>query len=162
MANDIAVANVYNNENELADEGRIIVTSLYKHTYPLINYETGDLAKSFVKDGIRYFTDIVGRMNDLLKHEDGTCSSYAQLMLIINHAPGISQFRIIQESYHDLLLQLVADMFDKSAGKEETEAELTRMFTEAFGDEFRLKFEWLSELPPDKTGKLRCLVCNIE
>ena len=32
VANDIAVANVYNEQNELADDGRIVITSLYKTT----------------------------------------------------------------------------------------------------------------------------------
>ena len=162
VANDLAVANVYNDKNELADDGRIVVTSLYKHTYPVINYETGDLAKSFVKDGIRYFTGITGRMNDLIRHEAGADSSAAELMLVANHVPGISQFRFIEETYHDMTVQMVADHLGGSVDREAVEDNMAGEMSKLFGDEFKLKFEWMDELPPEKTGKLRCFVCKVE
>ena len=145
VANDIAVANVYNDKNELADDGRILVTSLYKQTYPLINYETMDLGKSFVKDGIRYFTDIEGRVNDLVKHEGGADSSALQLMRIANHTVGLSQFRFIE-----------------SMTKEEIEDRFITEVTKLYGDEFKITIEWLDELPPDQTGKQRCFVCKVK
>lgn len=162
VANDIAVANVYNDKNELADDGRIVVTSLYKHTYPLINYETLDLGKSYVKDGIRYFTDIEGRMNDLVKHEGGADSSALQLMRIANHTVGLSQFRFIEETYHDMKIQLVADPFNKSMTKEQIEDRFITEVTKLYGEEFKITIEWLDELPPEKTGKQRCFVCNVK
>lgn len=162
VANDIAVANVYNDKDELADEGRIVVTSLYKQTYPLINYETLDLGKSYVKDGIRYFTDIEGRMNDLVKHENGADSSALQLMRIANHTVGLSQFRFIEETYHDMKIELVADPFNTSMSKEEIEERFITEVTKLYGDEFNIKIEWLEELEPDKTGKQRCFVCNVK
>lgn len=162
VANDIAVANVYNDENELSDDGRIVVTSLYKHTYPLINYETLDIGKSFVKDGIRYFTDIEGRMNDLVKHEGGADSSALQLMRIANHTVGLSQFRFIEETYHDMVIELVADPFNTSMSKEQIEERFITEVTKLYGDEFKITIKWLEELEPDKTGKQRCFVCNVE
>ena len=162
VANDIAVANVYNDKDELADDGRIVVTSLYKHTYPLINYETLDLGKSYVKDGIRYFTDIEGRMNDLVKHEGGADSSALQLMRIANHTVGLSQFRFIEETYHDMVIELVADPFNTSMSKEQIEERFITEVTKLYGDEFKITIKWLDELEPDKTGKQRCFVCNVE
>ena len=162
VANDIAVANVYNDKNELADDGRILVTSLYKQTYPLINYETMDLGKSFVKDGIRYFTDIEGRVNDLVKHEGGADSSALQLMRIANHTVGLSQFRFIEETYHDMKIQLAADPFNESITKEEIEDRFITEVTKLYGDEFKITIEWLDELPPDQTGKQRCFVCKVK
>jgi len=162
VANDIAVANVYNDNNELADDGRIIVTSLYKQTYPLINYETMDLGKSFVKDGIRYFTAIEGRVNDLVKHEGAADSSALQLMRIANHTVGLSQFRFIEETYHDMKIQLVADPFNTSMTKEQIEERFITEVTKLYGDEFKITIEWLDELPPDQTGKQRCFVCKVK
>lgn len=162
VANDIAVANVYNDANELADDGRIVVTSLYKHTYPLINYETLDLGKSYVKDGIRYFTAIEGRMNDLVKHEGGADSSALMLMRIANHTVGLSQFRFIEETYHDMKIQLVPDPYNTSMSHEEIENYFISSVKELYGDEFKITIEWLDELPPDKTGKQRCFVCEVK
>lgn len=161
VANDIAVANVYNDKDELADDGRIVVTSLYKTTYPIINYETGDLGKSFIKDGVRYFTDITGRMNDLVRHEDGTDTSASELMIIAYHTTGLSQFRFTEETYHDMLIQLVEEPFNGSMSREAIEQTFVSEVKKLFGDEFKIRIEWLDELPPDRTGKMRCFVCKV-
>lgn len=162
VANDIAVANVYDDDDNLADDGRIIITSLYKKTYPIINYETRDNAKSYVKDGIRYFKTIEGRMNDLVKHENGVESSALQLMRIANHTVGLSQFRFIEESYHDMLIQLAPDPNNTSKSHEEIEQHFIKSVQALYGDEFKIRIEWMDILPPDKTGKQRCFVCNVK
>lgn len=162
VANDIAVANVYDEDDNLSDDGRIIITSLYKKTYPIINYETRDNAKSYVKEGLRYFTTIEGRMNDLVKHEDGVESSALQLMRIANHTVGLSQFRFIEESYHDMLIQLAPDPNNTSKTREEIEQHFIKSVQDLYGDEFKIHIEWMDILPPDKTGKQRCFVCNVE
>ena len=162
VANDMAVANVYDKNNQLANDGRIVLTTLYKKTYPLINYESLDLGKSYVKDGLRYFTAIEGRMNDLVKHEDGVESSALMLMRIANHTVGLSQFKFIQESYHDMTIQLVADPYNQSKSKEEIEQHFIDSVRELYGDEFAIKTEWLDVIEPEKTGKQRCFVCKVD
>ena len=155
-------ANVLDQENNLADEGRIVVTSLYKHTYPLINYETLDIGSSYVEDGLRYFTTIHGRMNDLVKHEKDADSSALQLMRIANHTVGLSQFRFVQKTYHDMLIQLVRDQMNETFTNEEIEQHFVAEVQKLYGEEFDIKIEWLDELPPEKTGKQRCFVCEVE
>ena len=101
-------------------------------------------------------------MNDLVKHEGGADSSALQLMRIANHTVGLSQFRFIEETYHDMKIQLVADPYNKSMTKEEIEDRFITEVTKLYGDEFKITIEWLDELPPEKTGKQRCFVCNVK
>lgn len=162
VANDMAVANVYDDDDNLADNGRIILTTLYKKTYPLINYESKDLGASYVKDGLRYFTEIQGRMNDLVKHEDGVESSALMLMRIANHTTGLSQFRFIEESYHDMVIELVRDPYNTSKSKEEIEQHFIRSVQDLYGDEFKIHIKWMDVLEPEKTGKQRCFICNVK
>ena len=162
VANDIAVVNVYDDNNNLADDGRIIITSLYKKTYPIINYETRDLGKSYVKDGLRYMTKIEGRMNDLVLHEDGVESSALMLMRIANKTVGLSQFRFIEETYHDMLIQLAPDPNNTSMSREEIEKHFIDSVYDLYGDEFKVRIEWMDVLPPDTTAKQRCFVCNVK
>ena len=162
VANDIAVVNVYDDNNNLADDGRIIITSLYKKTYPIINYETRDLGKSYIKDGLRYMTKIEGRMNDLVLHEDGVESSALMLMRIANKTVGLSQFRFIEETYHDMLIQLAPDPNNTSMSREEIEKHFIDSVYDLYGDEFKVRIEWMDVLPPDTTGKQRCFVCNVK
>ncbi|MDO4869031.1 MAG: hypothetical protein Q4A65_01880 [Bacillota bacterium] len=162
VCHDMAVVNIYDDQNQLADNGRIIITALYKKDYPLINYDVLDLATSYVKDGLRYVTKIEGRMNDLVKHEDGVESSALMLMRIANHTVGLAQFRFVEESYHDMLIQLVRDPMNTSKSKEEIEQHFIHEVQKLYGDEFDIRIEWLDVLPPDKTGKQRCFVCNVK
>ena len=46
--------------------------------------------------------------------------------------------------------------------KEEIEDRFITEVTKLYGDEFRITIEWLDELPPEKTGKQRCFVCNVK
>lgn len=162
VANDIAVANVYDNNGNPADDGRIVITSLYKKTYPIINYETMDLGTSYVKDGIRYYTSIQGRMNDMVLHEDGVESSALMLMRIANKTVGLSQFRFIEESYHDMLIQLAPDPNNTSMSHKEIEDHFVNSVRELYGDEFNIRVEWMDVLPPDENGKQRCFVCKVK
>ena len=162
VVNDVVVANVYDENNQLADNGRLILTNLYKKTFPIINYDIGDSAESFVKDGLRYFTNISGRLNDLVKHEDGVESSAYHLMKIANGTVGVAQYRFTQESYHDMLIQLALDPNNTSKTKEEIEDHFVSSVRKLFGDEFNIRVEWLDILPPDETGKQRCFVCKVK
>ena len=162
VANDIAVVNVYDDNDQLADDGRIIITSLYKKTYPIINYETRDLGKSYIKDGLRYMTKIEGRMNDMVLHEDGVESSALMLMRIANKTVGLSQFRFIEETYHDMLIQLAPDPNNTSMSREDIEKHFIDSVYDLYGDEFKVRVEWMDVLPPDTTGKQRCFVCNVK
>jgi hypothetical protein len=101
-------------------------------------------------------------VNDLVKHEGGADSSALQLMRIANHTVGLSQFRFIEETYHDMKIQLVADPFNESMTKEEIEDRFITEVTKLYGDEFKITIEWLDELPPDQTGKQRCFVCKVK
>ena len=162
IMNDTHVVNIYDEENHLANNGKVILTTLYKKTFPIINYEIGDLAESYVEDGIRYVTAIQGRMNDLVKHESGVESSALELMKIPNGTVGIAQFRFIQETYHTMCVQLVADPNNTSKSKEEIEAYIQESMAKLYGDEFTTRIDWMEMLPPDANGKMRCFACKVE
>lgn len=160
--NDTHVINIYNEQGRLADNGRVILTTLYKLDFPIINYDIGDIASSYTKNGIRYVTRIHGRLNDMVKHENGEDTSVLELRKIPNGITGVAQFRYVQESYHDLRVELVRDPQDTTYSEEQ----ITKFFLDKlhalYGDEFRIRIEWLEVIPPDPNGKLRCFVCNVK
>lgn len=159
---DTHVVNMYDDNNQLADDGRVIVTTLFKKDYPFINYEIGDRATSITKDGVRYITSIQGRVNDLVKHEHMPETSAMYLMKIPNGIVGIAQFRFIQESYHDMRIQLVKDPNNDAHTKEEFESYFAEEMKKLYQDEFTLHFDWYDVIPPDKNGKMRCFACEIK
>ena len=162
ICNDTHVVNIYDSEGHLADEGRVIITPLFKTDFPIINYDIGDMASSYTKEGIRYVTKIHGRMNDMVKHENGEETSVLELRKIPNGITGIAQFRYVQDSYHDLRVELVRDPQDTSYSTDEISQFFRDRLVQLYGDEFRIQIEWLDVIPPDPNGKLRCFVCNIK
>ena len=140
--NDTHVLNVVDDEGNLADEGRLIGTTLYKKDFPIINYEIGDTATSEMRDGVRYIKTIKGRMNDLVRHADGSETSAAELYKIFHGSNGVAQFRYIQDKIDELRILMVKDPMNREATKEFVEEYLTKKIFELFGaDEYRLKFE---------------------
>lgn len=161
--NDTHVLNLIDEDGNLADEGKVIATTLYKYDFPIINYEVGDRATSETHDGIRYIKKIIGRTNDLVKHANGTETSATELMKIPNGITGISQFRYVQESLTELSILLVKDPRNDKVTKEEIEAFFAKKIEELYGSpEYDLNFQWLTEIPPDENGKMRCFVCKIK
>ena len=162
ICNDTHVVNIYDDQNHLADTGKVIITPLYKTDFPIINYDIGDIASSYVKDGIRYVTKIHGRLNDMVKHENGEDTSVLELRKIPNGITGIAQFRYVQESYHDLRVELVRDPQDMTYTNEEITSFFLQRLTQLYGNEFKIDIRWLDVIPPDPNGKLRCFVCNVK
>lgn len=162
ICNDTHVVNIYDDQGRLADQGRVIITPLFKTDFPIINYDIGDMASSFTREGIRFITKIHGRLNDMVKHEKGEPTSVLELRKIPNGITGIAQFRYVQDTYHDLRVELVPDPKDTTYTREEIDRFFRQRLEELYGDEFRIDIRWLDVLPPDPNGKLRCFVCNVK
>ena len=161
--NDTHVINLVDDEGKLSDEGRVIATTLYKHDFPIINYEVGDRAISKDVEGVRYITGIVGRTNDMVLHADGTETSATELMKIPNGITGISQFRYVQRSLDTISVLLVPDPYEKKVTREDIEGFFRRKVEDLYGrPEYTLDFQWLDEIPPDPNGKMRCFIREVE
>lgn len=159
---DTHVLNIYGDDNRLADEGRVIATTLFKKDFPVINYEVGDMATSITKDGLRFIKNIKGRTNDLVKHADGTESSAAELYKIFHGSEGVAQFRYVQDNLDEISILLVKDPSNDRITKEDIEKFISKKIEKLYGcPEFKLNFKWMDTIPPDKNGKMRCFVCNV-
>ena len=74
--NDSFVVNVLDDNNQLAQEGKLVITPLYKTDLPLINYSIGDKATCRMKQGVRFITSVQGRMNDYFYYRDGSVTAF--------------------------------------------------------------------------------------
>ncbi len=161
VMNSTHAINLYDEDRKLSDHGTMIITPLFKKDFPLINYEIGDIATAFEKEGILFIREIHGRLNDTVKHENGEETSVLELRKITNDITGIAQFRFIQTSYHDMTVELVRDPKDHTFSDEQIEAFFLDRLHQIYGEEFSYTFSWLPVIGPDPNGKLRCFVCRI-
>lgn len=161
--NDTHVINIYDDEGNPSDSGMAVVTPLFKTDLPIINYETRDRMVSYRKEGIRFITSLLGRMNDVIRHKDGSVTEWGNIELVVNYSTNldIAQSRFIQESYDLIKIQLVKDPASKLTN-EEIERRYTEKFAPVLNNEFRFEYEWMDEIPADPNGKLRMIVCKVK
>ena len=157
---DSFVVNIYDDDGNLADEGRIVITPLYCTDLPIINYVIGDRVKSETVDGVQRITEIEGRMNDYFKHSDGSVTTYFEMNKFLGEFDELVQLRFIQKSYDRVVVQCVKNS-DKDTPKEEVERILDTELNSRFKEKKTIEFEWMESIPPDVNGKLRVIVCEV-
>ena len=160
--NDSFVVNIYDDNDKPADEGKIVVTPLYKTDLPLINYVVGDKVSSEVRDGVRFVSAVQGRMNDAFKYETGEVTTFFEIAPIIAHCEDVLQIRFIQEDYHNITVQCVHSDDASARSTDQIEKDLAEALNQRFKHPFTIKFEWMRVIPPEENGKLRMIVSKIK
>ena len=160
---DTHAINIYADDGTPSDNGMAVVTPLYKTDLPIINYETRDRMETYTKDGIRFITKLRGRMNDVIRHKDGSVTEWGNIEIVVNYSTNLDivQSRFIQESYDLIRIQLVKDPASQLSN-EEIERRYTEQFAPVLNNEFRFEYEWMDEIPADPNGKLRMIVNNMK
>lgn len=161
--NDTHVVNIYADDGSPADDGMAVVTPLFKTDLPIINYETRDRMTSYRKNGLRFITSLLGRMNDVIRHKDGSVTEWGNIEVVVNYSTNLDivQSRFIQESYDEIHIQLVKDPASQLTN-EEIERRYTELFAPVLNNEFHFTYEWLDEIPSDPNGKLRMIICKVK
>ena len=141
--------------------GRVIVTSLMNQAMPILRYELGDLGRLMEEKcscgrTLPLFELAGARVSEMIVTPRGTAASstfFAYMAKsLIPH--GLRQFRAIQKRIDLMHLQLV----HKHPGDAEIEEIIRKQVTEFLGDDVAVEFEYLEEILPDKSGKLRYFV----
>ena len=154
------VMNIYDENDELSDTGRIVVTPLYLTDLPIINYVIGDSVKGKYEGDELVVTEVLGRLNDLIKHKNGNATSYFEINKLLGEFDDVVQIRFIQKSYELLHIQCVKNT-DKDTPVEEVEKNLTAELNKRLREPMEIEYEWMDLIPPDKNGKLRVIVSEV-
>ncbi len=165
VTRDTHAVNIVDDQNALCSRGRMIVTNLFLYKFPIINYDIGDGAEQITdpETGLQYLTNIQGKMNDSLFLADGECIPYQTFYAIMERRADILQFRVVQKRYDQLELQLVRN----NRLAEKSNAQISGEIEAALRDsiqhqDIQYSFQWLDELLPDKNGKRRFVVSELE
>lgn len=137
-------------------QGHIVVTDLYNHARPFIRYDTGDIGavRVFEIDGLqkRCICDFSGRVLDVIyDSDDRPCSPYMVSKAMWSF-PEISQFQFIQRGRAAYLLKL------NCQPDEAREPRLLAALKPIVGEDARIDFEYVSEIPVLHSGKRRYIV----
>ena len=134
---------------------RIIGTGFSNSAFPLIRYDTGDIATIEKKeDGSVSVLRIDGRSSNVLKGPDGFEINEARLSIVLHDFNNIVEAQFIQHSLTDIDLRIVRN----SAYDNEDEAKLRSNIEDCFDKRMRVNILYVDEIERPASGKLKLVV----
>lgn len=142
--------------------GEIVVTHLATKDFPFIRYRTGDVG---VLDDqacgcgrtLPLLKEVQGRSTDFLVARDGTLMHGLALIYLVRDLPGVTQFKIIQDSLDRTRILLVVDSsFEHGLCERIATGARARL-----GQEVEVRVELVEEIPPEASGKYRYVVSKV-
>lgn len=137
--------------------GELIVTDLLNYGMPLIRYHMGDMG--ILSDqscpcgrGLPILEKIAGRSADVFISPQGNriFSAGALVLYLVDEAPGmLGQVQIIQDKIDHLTIKMTKD----PVPSQEITAYQTKMVRQLFGEMMKVSFEYVDEIPREKSGK---------
>ncbi|WP_173915198.1 phenylacetate--CoA ligase family protein [Halobacillus sp. Marseille-Q1614] len=144
----------YNIEENLYE---LVVTSFLNYTTPIVQYKIGDIVE-FNKNqevcdcGNRslYVEKILGRQSDYLLSKNGKVTSVHLSNAIKNAPNSIVACQFVQEKLNEIIINIVVD---DTKFVEKHKDDIVEALKYRFGNDIRVKFNFVEELKKEKSGK---------
>lgn len=142
--------------------GEIVVTHLATGDFPFIRYRTGDvgaLGEQLCGCGrtLPVLQKIEGRSTDFIVAQDGTVMHGLALIYVVRDMPGVSAFRIEQESIDLTRVRIVTDGDFPPDG----DARITEGMKARLGRAVDVLVEHVDQIPAEGSGKFRYVVSKV-
>lgn len=144
---------------ELGELGRIVVTDLYNKAFPMIRYDTGDVARMNVKglNSLPEFSELYGRRMDLIYDTNGEVVSPFLLCRTMRLSHGIEQWQFIQKDVKKYEIRIAVTHGENPDLKKEIE-----LFIETLGKDAEILVECVSEIPVMNSLKRKLIVSELK
>lgn len=137
-----------------------IITDLFIQSFPLIRYSIGDIINQENIDGLPVIKKIKGRQDDFVTLKDGSKIPFHIFYEIMEKRLEIKQFRVIQEDYQIIKIEMVKDpASDKNSLTKILEKDLQKSMPDK---EMTYIFDWKEQILPEANGKIRMLVSHVK
>ena len=145
------------------ETGEIVVTDLYSHEAPFLRYATGDVGALSDRRcpcgrPLPLFERIEGRSNDSIVTPDGRVMHSLSLIYILREIPGVERYRIRQKAVDCFQVQIVPN---EGFHKEAAEEQIARHLSERLRAPLEVRFEYVANLPQERSGKFRHVVSDL-
>lgn len=135
--------------------GRLVMTDLFNYAFPLIRYDTGDLAIKYCDPaGRTYLRELLGRQEDAVYDSKGRIVNQHTCLVFMKYFHDIMQFQLIQESLHKFTWRLITD-------NHTLEDKIIEESREILGQDTDYCFEYVNELEKRKSGKVPRIISRI-
>ena len=139
--------------------GEITLTHLDAFGMPFIRYRTGDIARRSGQAcpcgrGLELLQIIEGRRTDMLRTAAGGFAHALSVIYVLRDEPAVREFKITQQPNLDLDVQIVPRAPLDAARQTHIAEQLKRRI----GPDIDVRIDLKDEIPPDPSGKHRCVV----
>jgi len=146
----------------MGQSGEIVVTHLATKMFPFIRYKVGDVGtltndKCACGRGLPILEEISGRTTDFIVAKNGSVMHGLALIYILRDLPGVTEFKIVQESI-DLTRVIISvddDFLTESTQK------IEKKFQERLGKDVTISVEIVDNVPAEKSGKFRYVISKV-
>ncbi|MBI4698891.1 MAG: phenylacetate--CoA ligase family protein [Nitrospirae bacterium] len=133
--------------------GEIVITHLDSHDFPFIRYRSGDIGILSEETcscgrGLPLLKEIEGRTTDFIITPDGKIMHGLSLIYVMRDIAGISEFKIIQESTDNFIINIVKG----ASFNPESEALIKQGFKKRIGADVKIDFDYVSKLYPERNS----------
>lgn len=135
---------------------KIIGTNFSNYAFPLIRYDTGDIAIIEDVKGEKIIKGIDGRSDDYIVRPDGI--KISRLGFLFKDQTFVKEAQIFQPDINNIIFRVVPL---KGYDKSKFEIEIIDAAKQRLGDSFNYIFDYLESIPKTKNGKLRFVVSNV-
>ena len=140
------------------DLGRLVVTDLYNCAFPMIRYDTGDVARMCNPiDSAPYIYDLYGRRMDLIYDTAGETVSPHMLTRIMRFASQIDQWQFIQEDIRRYRLNVT----DVNGERPDCGHEIKALL-KILGDDAEITLTYVQDIPVLSSKKRKLIVSMLD
>jgi phenylacetate-CoA ligase len=137
---------------------RIVGTNYNNPAFPLIRYDTGDIAHiRWEKDGSPSILSIDGRQEDYITLPNGV--KLGRLDHIFKDLTEVQEAQIYQPELGKVILRIVKGPNYDTINQEKSVISETR---KRVGNDIKINIEYLDSIPKTKSGKLKFVISDIQ
>ena len=146
--------------------GEMVITELHSRAMPLIRYQIMDYVE--VGDercpcgrGLPLIRQVIGRQYDYLFSPSGQRFHGEKVMYLLERLHdlkiGVRQMQVTQKTFSQLKIKVVRDKdFQAKA------LDIMRVyFREALGQQLHIEFQMVDQIPRERSGKIRLVICDL-
>ena len=147
--------------------GNVLVTCLTNYAMPIIRYKLGDLAIMLPKEEypierqLNYplLKKVIGRDTDVVKTNKGINLSVHSFTGVIEHYHEIKQFKIIQNSLEEIVVEYIVE--NKDSSDTTIISEIKEKFLSLTHNCLNITFQKVEQIKPTKSGKPQIIEFNL-
>ena len=136
---------------------KIVGTNYYNPVFPLIRYDTNDLAQVENVNGLLEIVSIDGRKEDFITLPNGV--KLGRLDHIFKDAIFVKEAQVYQPDLTTIVLRIVKA---SSYAERVHEDFLMKECIERMGNDVQIQFQYLHEIPRTSSGKLRFVISEVK